>query len=60
MSSLRGVWDAGPYFSDGSAKTLEDVIRRTNPESKKIHAPENQTPLSSADQADLAAFLRAL
>ena len=29
--SLRGVWDAAPYFSDGSARTLEDVLRRTDP-----------------------------
>ena len=61
--SLRGVWAAAPYFSDGSAATLEDVLGRTNPVAAKIHAAENakQAPaFSAAEQADLLAFLRAL
>jgi mono/diheme cytochrome c family protein len=61
--SLRNVWAAAPYFSDGSAPTLQDVLRRTNPETPKVHAAENvgkPSPLSAAVRDDLLAFLRAL
>ena len=61
--SLRGVWAAAPYFSDGSAPTLADVLRRTNPASEKIHAAENASgapAFSAAERADLIALLRAL
>jgi len=61
--SLRGAWAAAPYFSDGSAATLEEAIRRTDPSADRVHAPVNGTrppALSAAQQADLAAFLRAL
>jgi DNA-binding beta-propeller fold protein YncE/mono/diheme cytochrome c family protein len=60
---LRGVWDAAPYFSDGSAATLESALERTDPGKKKVHAPlvPGERPrLSEADRADLAAFLRSL
>jgi mono/diheme cytochrome c family protein/DNA-binding beta-propeller fold protein YncE len=61
--SLRGLWAAAPYFSDGSARRLEDVLRRTNPQAARIHAAENARlpPTLSADSTqDLLAFLRAL
>jgi hypothetical protein len=61
--SLRGVWDAAPYFSDGSARTLEDVLRRTDPSAARVHAPANaeRPPALSAEaRAALLAFLRAL
>jgi mono/diheme cytochrome c family protein len=61
--SLRGVWDAAPYFSDGSARTLEDVLRRTDPDAPAVHAAANaaRRPAFSADeQAALLAFLRSL
>jgi hypothetical protein len=61
--SLRGVWDAAPYFSDGSARTLEDVLARTDPAAIAVHAPANATrpsAFSPADRAALLAFLRAL
>ena len=61
--SLRGVWDAAPYFSDGSARTLEEVLRRTDPDADAVHAPANAARPSAftADaQAALLAFLRAL
>jgi hypothetical protein len=61
--SLRGAWDAAPYFSDGSAHTLEDVLARTDPEADKIHAADNATRPSAwnaRDRAALLAFLRAL
>ncbi|HEY2729593.1 MAG TPA: hypothetical protein VGK52_06595 [Polyangia bacterium] len=61
--SLRGVWEAAPYFSDGSARTLEEVLRRTDPSAEKVHAPANaeRPPAWSAGaRAALLAFLRAL
>ena len=61
--SLRGVWDAAPYFSDGSARTLEDVIARTDPAAEKAHAPDNASrppAFDARDRAALLAFLRAL
>ncbi len=33
--SLRGVWEAAPYFSDGSARTLEEALRRTDPDARR-------------------------
>jgi hypothetical protein len=61
--SLRGVWDAAPYFSDGSARTLEDVLRRTDPSAERVHAPANaERPAawSAGARAALLSFLRAL
>jgi cytochrome c peroxidase len=61
--SLRGAWEAAPYFSDGSARTLEEVLRRTDPSAEKVHAPANaeRPPAWSAgERAALLAFLRAL
>ena len=62
--SLRGIWAAAPYFSDGSAASLEDVVLRTNPQATKVHAPENARasapPFSPAERAALMSFLRAL
>jgi mono/diheme cytochrome c family protein len=61
--SLRGAWDAAPYFSDGSARTLDEVLRRTDPNAPTVHAPENATrppAFSASERADLLAFLRAL
>lgn len=61
--SLRGVWGAAPYFSDGSAATLEDVLRRTDPSTVQVHKAENAArpaAFSAAERADLLAFLRAL
>ena len=61
--SLRGVWEAGPYFSDGSARTLEEVLRRTDPDASAVHAPANARrppAFTAAQTAALLAFLRAL
>jgi DNA-binding beta-propeller fold protein YncE len=61
--SLRGVWAAAPYFSDGSAATLEDVLRRTDPGVPTVHAPENAkrpAALTVPQRRDLLAFLRGL
>ena len=61
--SLRGLWDAAPYFSDGSARTLEEALRRTDPSAAAVHATANaaRPPAFSTDeQAALLAFLRSL
>jgi mono/diheme cytochrome c family protein len=61
--SLRGVWEAAPYFSDGSARTLEDVLRRTDPDAPTVHAAANATrppAFTDSQRAALLAFLRAL
>jgi len=61
--SLRGTWDAAPYFSDGSARTLDEVLARTDPDAPRVHAPANADrppTFSTEDRAALLAFLRAL
>jgi mono/diheme cytochrome c family protein len=61
--SLRGAWDAAPYFSDGSARTLEEVLRRTDPGAPLVHAKENAahpSAWSAEDRAALLAFLQVL
>jgi len=61
--SLRGLWDAAPYFSDGSARTIDEVLRRTDPDAPAVHAKENaaRPPAFSAQgRAALLAFLRVL
>lgn len=61
--SLRGVWDAAPYFSDASARTLEEALRRTDPGADGVHAAANaaRPPAFTAEQqAALLAFLRSL
>ena len=65
--SLRGVWDNAPYFSDGSARTLDQVLARTtlDPAAPAAHArPSTPAPPTglpdAADRAALLAFLRSL
>ena len=48
--TLRGIFATPPYFHDGSAATLDDVVARLSVSSA----------LSAADQADLVAFLKTL
>ena len=48
--SLRGVADSAPYFHDGSAATLIDVV--------DTHG--SATTLTSGDKNDLVAFLRTI
>lgn len=57
--SLRGVWDNAPYFSDGSARTLEDVLARSSldPHSPSSHAAAG---VPEEERAALLAFLRCL
>ena len=51
-SPLRGVWQHPPYFHNGSAATLEDVVMQYN--SKK------SLGLSGAEIADVAQYLKSL
>ncbi len=65
VPSLRGLHATAPYFHDGSAATIEDVVRHyseLNPE--RLHADGAQVlrplKLTAHQVADLAAFLRTL
>ena len=49
---LRGLWQHPPYFHDGSAKTLADVVAHYN----KVR----KLSLTSAQQKDLEEFLKTL
>ena len=49
---LRGLQHHPPYFHDGSAKTLKDVVEHYNDERK--------LELTSAQQADLVEYLKTL
>jgi cytochrome c553 len=51
-SPLRGVWQHPPYFHDGSAATLLDVVNRYNT-AKGLN-------LSDKQKADLVQYLRSL
>jgi DNA-binding beta-propeller fold protein YncE len=58
--SLRGIWSTPPYFSDGSARTLAEVVARTNVDVERVHAPQNRSGLDAQEQRDLVEFLRSL
>ncbi len=51
-SPLKGVWQHPPYFHDGSAPTLEAVVRTYN--------TKLSLGLTAAQMADLAQYLRSL
>jgi len=51
-SPLRGLWTHPPYFHDGSAATLADVVSRYD---SKLNLG-----LTSAEQSDLTEYLRSL
>lgn len=61
--TLRSVALTGPYFHDGSAKTLEDALKVinaggfANPHRDPLFGPRNLTP---AELADVLEFLKAL
>jgi len=52
VTPLKGIWQHPPYFHDGSAKTLTDVVARYN--------QVNNLKLSAAEQADLTEYLKSL
>jgi len=49
---LRGLWQHAPYFHDGSAATLEDVVTHYN--------SFRRLNLSAAQQRDLVQYLKSL
>jgi len=51
-SPLRGVWQHAPYFHDGSAATLADVVR--------IYDTKRSLGLTAQQQADLVEYLKSL
>lgn len=62
-STLRDVELTAPYFHDGSAATLEDVIRhyvRGGDDRGNVSASMKPLTLTDAEQADLVAFLKSL
>ena len=48
--TLRGVFATAPYFHDGSARTLLDVVKRL----------PSSAGLEPADQADLVEYIQTL
>jgi len=51
-SPLKGVWQHAPYFHDGSAATLEDVVATYN--------TRRSLGLSASQAADLVQYLKSL
>jgi cytochrome c peroxidase len=49
---LRSLWQHAPYFHDGSAATLEDVVTRYN-STRRLN-------LTVAEQRDLVQYLKTL
>ena len=49
---LRGLWQHAPYFHDGSAATLADVVTHYN--------NVRRLSLSPAQQQDLVQYLKSL
>ena len=65
VPSLRGLVHTAPYFHDGSAPTLEAVVRHYSTlDETRLHADGERVlrplHLSQAQVADLVAFLRTL
>jgi cytochrome c2 len=52
VPQLRGVWAVAPYFHDGSAKTLMDVVNHYDQQFK--------LDLSEAEKSDLVEYLKSL
>lgn len=52
VSPLKGIWQHPPYFHDGSANTLSDVVARYN----KV----NKLNLSGTEMHDLVEYLKSL
>ncbi|MEO5968182.1 MAG: hypothetical protein ABIP68_05780, partial [Ferruginibacter sp.] len=52
VTPLKGIWQHPPYFHDGSAATLADVVARYN--------QERNLNLSTSEKADLTEYLKSL
>ncbi|HZW91188.1 MAG TPA: hypothetical protein VFF12_19070, partial [Myxococcaceae bacterium] len=51
-SPLKGVWQHPPYFHNGTAATLEDVVQ--------IYNDRRSLGLTSDQRADLVQYLKSL
>ncbi len=49
---LRGLWQHAPYFHDGSAKTLDEVVDH--------YARARKLQLSDGQKGDLVKYLKTL
>ncbi|WOD43204.1 hypothetical protein [Hwangdonia lutea] len=52
VTPLKGIWQHPPYFHDGSAATLADVVDRYN--------VENNLNLNTSEKADLTEYLKSI
>lgn len=52
VTPLKGIWQHPPYFHDGSAKTLTDVVTR--------YDQVNNLKLSDKEKSDLTEYLKSL
>jgi cytochrome c peroxidase len=52
VSPLKGIWQHAPYFHDGSAATLADVVER--------YDQVRNLKLSASEKADLTEYLKSL
>ena len=52
VTPLKGIWQHPPYFHDGSAKTLGDVVSRYN--------QERNLKLTDTERSDLTEYLKSL
>ena len=52
VTPLKGIWQHPPYFHDGSAATLADVVTRYN--------QVRNLKLTDAEKSDLTAYLKSL
>lgn len=52
VTPLKGIWQHPPYFHDGSAATLTDVVAR--------YDQERNLKLSAAEKSDLTEYLKSL
>ena len=52
VTPLKGIWQHAPYFHDGSAKTLTDVVSTYN--------QQRHLGLSTSEKADLTEYLKSL
>ncbi|WP_310992389.1 hypothetical protein [Aequorivita marina] len=52
VTPLKGIWQHPPYFHDGSAATLADVVSRYN--------EVNNLALTGAEKTDLTEYLKSL
>ena len=61
-TSLRRLDKKYPYFTNGSAKSIDDILRRVRvgPDEKLLHDDASGTPLPSDAQRALASFLTLL